>query len=196
MSPAKQRTRTSAADIRSALLSAGRAILERDGESGLTVRAVAAEAKVAPMGVYNHFDGRDGLLDALVTDGFAEFGRAVAAVDDDPVTRLRSSGRAYRAFAMSNPVIYRLMFSAQCVPDSEVASHAFMVLVDVIRYGQVAGVIMSGDPADLAMQAWSAVHGAVSLELARTHPPDIDASSSYEKVLDFVARGLAPQPRD
>ena len=62
MSPAKPRTRTSAAEIRSSLIRAGRTILERDGEAGLTVRAVAAEAKVAPMGVYNHFDGRDGLL--------------------------------------------------------------------------------------------------------------------------------------
>lgn len=73
MSPAKPRTRTAGADVRSALLRAGRTILERDGTAGLTVRAVAGEAKVAPMGVYNHFDGRDGLLDALVTDGYAEF---------------------------------------------------------------------------------------------------------------------------
>ncbi|MBD0860401.1 TetR/AcrR family transcriptional regulator [Gordonia sp. zg691] len=195
MSPAKPRTRTSAAEVRSALLTAGRTILERDGESGLTVRAVAAEAKVAPMGVYNHFDGRDGLLDALVTDAFVEFGRAVAATDDDPVARLRNSGRAYREFAMSNPVIYGLMFSAHCTPEPEAAINAFAVLVDVIRYGQVAGVIMAGDPSDLAVQAWSAVHGAVSLELAGTHPPQVDAPQSYEKVLDFVARGFAPPPR-
>lgn len=194
MSPAKPRTRTSAAEVRSALLRAGRTILERDGEAGLTVRAVAAEARVAPMGVYNHFDGRDGLLDALVTDGFVEFGRAIAATDDDPVARLMNSGRSYRAFAIANPVIYQLMFSAQCAPEPDVALDAFAVLVDVIRYGQVAGVIMAGDPADLAMLAWSAVHGAVGLELASTHPPQIDATAGYEKVLTFVARGLSPHP--
>ncbi|WP_055476164.1 TetR/AcrR family transcriptional regulator [Gordonia sp. HS-NH1] len=194
MSPAKPRTRTSAAEVRSALLRAGRTILERDGEAGLTVRAVAAEAQVAPMGVYNHFDGRDGLLDALVTDGYAEFGDAIAATDDDPVARLRNAGLAYRRFALANPVIYRLMFSAQCAPEIEVAAHAFAVLVDIIRYGQVAGVVMSADPRDLAMQTWSAVHGAVSLELARAYQPDVDASAYYDNVLDFVARALAPRP--
>ncbi|AZZ80803.1 TetR family transcriptional regulator [Gordonia alkanivorans] len=196
MSPAKPRTRTSAAEVRSSLIRAGRTILERDGEAGLTVRAAAAEAKVAPMGVYNHFDGRDGLLDALVTDGYAELGRAVAASDDDPSTRLRSSGRGYRRFATSSPVVYGLMFSARCTPDLEVAAHAFEVLVDVIRYGQVAGVVATGDPTTLAMQTWSAVHGAVSLELMGALPPNVDADTNYENVLDFIARGLRAQPAE
>ena len=196
MSPAKPRTRTAGADVRSALLRAGRTILERDGTAGLTVRAVAGEAKVAPMGVYNHFDGRDGLLDALVTDGYAEFGRAIATRDDDPATRLRNAGVAYRKFALANPVLYGLMFSAQCTPEIEVAANAFEVLVDTIRYGQVAGVISSADPVEQAMQTWSAVHGAVSLELAHAYPPDVDASANYENVLDFVARALAPRPGD
>ena len=196
MSPAKPRTRTAGADVRSALLRAGRTILERDGTAGLTVRAVAGEAKVAPMGVYNHFDGRDGLLDALVTDGYAEFGRAIATRDDDPATRLRNAGVAYRKFALANPVLYGLMFSAQCTPEIDVAANAFEVLVDTIRYGQVAGVILSADPVKQAMQTWSAVHGAVSLELAHAYHPDVDASANYENVLDFVARALAPRPGD
>ena len=196
MSPAKPRTRTAGADVRSALLRAGRTILERDGTAGLTVRAVAGEAKVAPMGVYNHFDGRDGLLDALVTDGYAEFGRAIATRDDDPATRLRNAGVAYRKFALANPVLYGLMFSAQCTPEIDVAANAFEVLVDTIRYGQVAGVILSADPVEQAMQTWSAVHGAVSLELAHAYHPDVDASANYDNVLDFVARALAPRTGD
>ena len=196
MSPAKPRTRTAGADVRSALLRAGRTILERDGTAGLTVRAVAGEAKVAPMGVYHHFDGRDGLLDALVTDGYAEFGRAIATRDDDPATRLRNAGVAYRKFALANPVLYGLMFSAHCTPEIDVAANAFEVLVDTIRYGQVAGVILSADPVEQAMQTWSAVHGAVSLELAHAYHPDVDASANYENVLDFVARALAPRPGD
>ncbi|WP_279102939.1 TetR/AcrR family transcriptional regulator [Gordonia paraffinivorans] len=192
MSPAKPRTRTSAAEVRSALLRAGRTILERDGEAGLTVRAVATEAKVAPMGVYNHFDGRDGLLDALVTDGYAELARAVASTDTDAATRLRNSGRGYRRFALGRPVTYGLMFSAQCTPDIEVAAHAFDVLVEVIRYGQAAGVVIEGDPVQQAMQTWAAVHGAVSLELSGALQPGVDREQNYENVLDFVARALRP----
>jgi hypothetical protein len=70
------------------------------------------------------------------------------------------------------------------------------VLVDVIRYGQVAGVVATGDPTTLAMQTWSAVHGAVSLELMGALPPNVDADTNYENVLDFIARGLRAQPAE
>ncbi|CAM2999726.1 TetR/AcrR family transcriptional regulator [Skermania piniformis] len=191
MAVARARTRSSAAQVRTALIAAGRRIIERDGPAALTVRAVAAEAGVAPMGVYNHFDGKDGLLDAVVTDGFAEFGRAIAATDPDPAARLLASGRAYRQFAVANPALYALMFSAECHPADEVAGNAFGVLAEIIRFGQAAGVLLPGAAEELALQVWSCVHGAVALELAGSHPPDADASANYERVLDLIARGLA-----
>lgn len=182
--------RTPATQVRANLIVAGRAILERDGVVGLTVRAVAKEAGVAPMGVYNHFDGKEGLLDALVSDGFAELGRAVATTESDATERLAHSGRAYRQFALANPVVYRLMFSADSEPDPDVAGTAFDALVDVIRYGQAAAVIRTGDAKSLAMQIWSCVHGAVSLELANSGPPFINRADNYEEVIALIARGV------
>ncbi|MFW0786474.1 TetR/AcrR family transcriptional regulator [Gordonia sp. CPCC 206044] len=189
MSP--QKSRTPATEVRSALIAAGRRILERDGAAALTVRAVATEANVAPMGVYNHFDGKDGLLDALVTDGFADLAAAVAATDADANTRLRNSGRNYRRFAVDNPKMYSLMFSAQCTAEDEVAARAFGALVEIVRYGQVAGLIRDGDAVALAAEIWACVHGAVSLELGSVHPPFVDGAAVYEGVLDLVSRGVA-----
>jgi AcrR family transcriptional regulator len=51
-------------------VSAAEAVLVKDGPGGLTVRAVAAEAGIAPMGVYNRFGGKDGLVDALLIIGW------------------------------------------------------------------------------------------------------------------------------
>ncbi|GAA3721553.1 TetR/AcrR family transcriptional regulator [Gordonia hankookensis] len=189
--PSQKSARTPATEVRANLVSAGRRLLEREGAAALTVRAVATEAGVAPMGVYNHFDGKDGLLDAVVTDGFAEFATRVAAHEPDAATRLRNSGRNYREFAIANPILYGLMFSAECTADDEVAARAFGALADIVGYGQVAGVIRPGDPAQLAAQIWACVHGAVSLELGSVYPPFIDASDSYEEVLDLIARGVA-----
>lgn len=192
MATEKRRTRTSAAEVRRLLVSAGRKILERDGVAGLTVRAVAAEAGVAPMGVYNHFDGKEGLLDAVVTDGFVEFRAAIAATDDVPSARLRTSGQAYRRFALDNPVLYSLMFSTECHPTDEVAAAAFVALAEIVRYAQAAGVVRPGDAAELALQVWSCVHGAVALELADAGPPGVDWAAGYEGVLQLIAAGLAP----
>ncbi|MGV9669747.1 MULTISPECIES: TetR/AcrR family transcriptional regulator [unclassified Gordonia (in: high G+C Gram-positive bacteria)] len=185
--------RTPATEVRANLIHAGRRILERDGVAGLTVRSVAKEAGVAPMGVYNHFDGKEGLLDALVSDAFAEFGHNLRAVtDSDPAARLAHSGRAYRDFALAYPIVYELMFSSECQPDAETAQGAFTALSDIVQYGQAAGVIRTGDAAVLAMQVWSCAHGAVSLELAGALPPLLDPAANYEGVLALIANGLRP----
>src|SRR6201987_4474698 len=81
-SPATQparRGRTPSADVERELLAAAEAVLVRDGPGGLTVRAVAAEAGIAPMGVYNRLGGKDGLVDALLIKGFDRLRAAVDA---------------------------------------------------------------------------------------------------------------------
>lgn len=144
------------------------------------------------MGVYNHVDGKPGLLDALSTRGFEELAKATSARDSDARTRLTASGRGYRRFAVENPALYQLMFSGDCTPADEAASAAFDVLAEIIRYGQAAALILPGPADELAMQVWSSVHGAVSLELTGAHPPHLDPARNYEQVLAMVARGLAP----
>lgn len=190
MSPTKS-TRTPATEVRANLVAAGRRLLEKKGAAALTVRAVATEAGVAPMGVYNHFHGKEGLLNAVVTDGFRELATRIAATDADASARLLSSGRQYRLFAIASPTMYELMFSTECHPDDEVAAGAFEVLVDIIRYGQAARHIMDGEPYALAGQVWACVHGAVSLELLAPHPPTIAPADNYEQLLTLIERGIA-----
>lgn len=188
----RRAARTPAAQIQPALVAAGRRILEEKGPAGLTVRAVASAAGVAPMSVYNYFDGKEGLLNAVVTDGFRDFATAIAATDDDPADRLANSGRGYRAFALANPTLYSLMFAKECAPDHDTAANAFLVLTEIVRYGQAGGIIGDGDPFALAMQVWSCVHGAMALELSDALFTIDDASANYENVLALLGRGLRP----
>src|SRR6202020_3687388 len=114
VSPAR-RGRTPSADVERELLAAAEAVLVRDGPPGLTVRAVAAEAGIAPMGVYNRLGGKDGLVDALLIKGFDRLRAAVdAAINDTTETSMRARlfacGRNYRRFALDNPHFYAIMF--------------------------------------------------------------------------------------
>lgn len=185
-------SRTPTAQIRSSLVAAGRAILEDKGPTGLTIRAVATAAGVAPMGVYNHFDGKEGLLNAVVSDGYREFAATIAATDDAPDERLANAGRGYRRFALANPTLYSLMFSKECRPDDEVAANAFLTLTEIVRYGQTGGIIRTGDPHAIALNIWSCVHGAMSLELGASMPEFVDGDTNYEGVIALIARGLTP----
>jgi AcrR family transcriptional regulator len=201
-SPAR-RVRTPSANVERELLAAAEAVLVRDGPGGLTVRAVAAEAGIAPMGVYNKLGGKDGLVDALLIRGFDRLGAAMEAATADtaePSMRARfvACGLSYRQFALDNPHFYSIMFE-DAIPherDSpEVEEHAkatFFALVRNVELAAAAGVIAAPDPIEAAQQIWSAVHGAVALELkGLVLTPD--PQYTYQTLLATVIRGLAPR---
>jgi AcrR family transcriptional regulator len=195
-----RRGRTPSADVERELLAAAEAVLVRDGPAGLTVRAVAAEAGIAPMGVYNRLGGKDGLVDALLIRGFdrlrASLEEAMAA-PGEPAMRGRfiSCGLAYRRFALANPHFYAIMFENAAHPNSspafaEHAVAAFTTLVHNVELAAAAGVIKAPNPRMTAQQIWSAVHGAVTLELkGLIQIPD--PAAAFQAMVATLLRGLA-----
>jgi AcrR family transcriptional regulator len=193
-----RRGRTPSADVERELLAAAEAVLIREGPGGLTVRAVATEAGIAPMGVYNRLGGKEGLVDALLIKGFDLLRAACdAATGPDMRARFYDCGRRYREFALANPHFYAIMFE-DAIPhefdNPEVAVHAkaaFFALVRTVELCAAADVIVAPNPVETAQQIWSTVHGAVALELKgliQTENP----AATYRASLDTLIRGLAP----
>jgi AcrR family transcriptional regulator len=195
--PSGRRTRTPSTDVERELVCAAEVVLVRDGPAAVTVRAVAAQAGIAPMGVYNRLGGKPGLVDALLIRGFDLLTAAItSAVDDDPMERLRTSGVRYREFALANRHYYAVMFEGAIPHESlspvvaEHAAAAFGALVRHVETAAAAGAITAPDPAEVAMQIWSTVHGAVALELqGMVLTPD--AAVTYSGLLDMILRGFA-----
>src|SRR3984957_11363679 len=193
-----RRGRTPAADVERELLAAAEAVLVREGPGGLTVRAVATEAGIAPMGVYNRLGGKDGLVDALLIRGFDRLRAACeATAGPDATARFYDAGRRYREFALANPHFYAIMFE-DAIPhmfdNPEVAEHAeaaFNALVRVVELTAAAGAIAAPDPVEVAQQIWSAIHGAVALELKGLIQTE-DPAATYQASLETLFRGLAP----
>ncbi len=167
------RTRTPSGDVRSALLTAAVHLLETEGPDALSVRRIAAEAHVAPMGVYNHFDGKHGVIEALWVDGFERLRSTLDSLRevDDPGVALIEGFRRYRSLARAHPMAYRLMF-LDAVPGFEPTAEAtwtaalsFESLVAVVQRAMEAGAVVAGDAVQMAQVVWAAVHGWVSLEL-------------------------------
>jgi AcrR family transcriptional regulator len=190
-------TRTPSRDVQAALVDAAEAVLVRGGPGAVTVRAVALEAGVAPMGVYNRFGSKEGLIEALLLRAFEGLRQATAADGElDPIERLWGSGERYRLFALANPQHYAVMFGG-AIPRGEPSPElktcgkaAFEELVGHVAYAMAAGRLIQGDPHDVAQQIWSAVHGAVALELqGQVLTPDPEAN--YLALLGLILRGLA-----
>lgn len=196
-SPRRSAGRTPSGDVRSALVDAAEAVLVREGPAAVTVRAVATEAGVAPMGVYNRFGGKDGLVEALMIRGFERLRQAVAVREDlDPLTMLRTSGGCYREFALANRELYAVMFG-QVIPIAgepspelgDCAAGAFGELVHAVERGIEAGLLRPGDPRQIAHLLWSAIHGAVTLEIGGQLLVE-DAQAHFEALQHLLRLGL------
>ena len=188
--------RTPSQDVESSLLRAADAVLRRDGLAGVTVRAVAAEAGVAPMGVYSRFGSKDGLVDALLIRAIGDF-RAVVSANEDPdaAERLKAGGRAYRDWALANRQHYEAIFLSRIGLGSDRVADASMLafgeLLARVEYAMASGVLRQDDVVEVAQQIWHAVHGAVALELHSLVLTE-DAGATYERLLDTIVRGFAP----
>ncbi|PFG42796.1 TetR family transcriptional regulator [Isoptericola jiangsuensis] len=190
--------------LRTRLLDLASEAVSRDGERGLTVRAVAAAAGTSPSAVYTLFGSREDLLAAVSTEGFRRFAAHLAAVarTDDPAADLRALGEAYRRSALADPHYYRVLFDRGVRPGRSappaVEQPTFVVLRDAVSRLLAAGApdgAPTPRPSDadaaetVAVALWGLVHGLVTLELAGQLPGTED-----ERAARFAAATGAVGP--
>lgn len=102
-------------DLRRALIDAARRLLESEGPTALSLRAVAREAGVSPAAPYHHFKDKGELLDAVAHEGWDMLNVQMTnarKAETSLQAKLTSLGVAYVHFARENPALYRVMYDA------------------------------------------------------------------------------------
>jgi AcrR family transcriptional regulator len=172
-----------AAANKAEILRAATALFMEQGAAGLNVRAIAAKAGVSTIGVYSHFDGKHGLLEALYIDGFSQLGDAVAldGAGVDPQAAIMNAVDRYLAFSVSNSAHYSLMFDSGSMafqPSAtadNAARSAFGKLAETVSR-LTSPLLDSKQSWTLAFELWALVHGFVTL---RAHYP-VTASDAWQ----------------
>lgn len=157
-------------DSRTKILNAASALFLEGGVSSLSVRAISKRAGLSTIGIYSHFQGKQGILDALYIDGFNLVRDAMDVVLDGQATRenVLKSAAGYLRVGKEHEAHYRLIFgeSGSGYEPSEDAvqarDRAFGKLV------RVAGSFLPSTAnvnqhRQLAMDIWAIVHGYVSI---------------------------------
>lgn len=187
------RRRTASDQVSAALVHAAETVLDRDGSPGVTVRAVAREADVAPMGVYNRFTNKEGLLSELAIRAFDQLALAIAVESgSNPSGRLREACNGYRRFALEHPARYALIFapgSPAGDPQSAARAHGHEVFDTLVKMVAAVSRGEESESVEAAQAVWSAVHGAVTIELANVGQTP-DAAISFDRMLDLLLAGL------
>ena len=107
-------TRSSEAPgLRETILAISGELLNEGGPASLSMREVSRRAGCTHQAPYHHFKSREGILAALITEGFLALEKALsetlrASADATPQETTRAAGHAYLTFALKNPGVFRL----------------------------------------------------------------------------------------
>ncbi|SKA24342.1 transcriptional regulator, TetR family [Enhydrobacter aerosaccus] len=172
----KQRAREGAyhhGNLREALIQAARELIKEKGPAGFTFADAARWAGVSPAAPYRHFRDREALLADVAREGFQRFEAMLstgwAGGKPDPVAAFNNVGRAYLAFARTEPAYYAAMFESALPPDLNpelraAGDRAFAVLRTAAET-LANSLPPQGRPPALmmALHLWSMAHGIASL---------------------------------
>ena len=154
---------------REAILNAASTLFLDGGIGAMSVRAIAQRARVSTIGIYSHFNGKQGIIDTLYVQGFNKLSAAMD-VDDSLSTseRLLAATQQYLDLGEQFEAHYRLIFGevdAGYNPSEEartVQIAAFNKLVE-LSTRLLADAQSNEEPRQFALEIWALLHGFVSL---------------------------------
>jgi AcrR family transcriptional regulator len=190
-------------NLKEALMRAALDLIAEKGPAGFTFAEAARSAGVSPAAPYRHFRDRDELLANVALNGFGQFEAALTRAWDngrpDPFTAFDRLGKAYLAFARSEPAYYSAMFEAgiplETNPDlREAGERAFAVLRSAAEALIAAMPLKTRPPAlMMALHVWALAHGVATLfgrgDAARRTLP-MSAEDLLEAGVLIYLRGL------
>ncbi len=137
----------------------------------LNVRAIAEAAGISTIGIYSHFQGKQGILDALYIEGFEQVFKAmdVPVVGIQPKDAVLLACHNYLENADIFEAHYRLIFGqadagyAPSVKAVEVSTAAFIGLTKLVARLLPPSATRT-EQQDAAIKVWSVIHGFVCLK--------------------------------
>ena len=185
-------------NLRDAMISHGRRILELEGIGAMSLRLAARHAGVSQTAPGYHFGNKEGLLAAIAAQGFKELADqrlSRLAETTDPEQRVVAIVGTYLDFALKNKGLFHLMFGPKLlnrVDHAELLSEALKSFalfdVTVSTFARLCGWPEESVP-EATIAAWSVEHGLTSLILNAQFPLS-PSPTSVERAVDTTIKVL------
>jgi AcrR family transcriptional regulator len=189
--------------LRSALLKAASTQLERIGFEALSLRDLAALVEVSRAAPYRHFGDRRALLAGLAADGFKQLedlALAAIAKESTPSVRLVAGARAYLAFALRRPELFRLMFVSDLLTKAQARDPHLVQVANSFHLkfeALIAENCRSKDEKAVkaaALTFWSVLHGFALLRMGKRLMPFMLGPLSEAELREAVLGAAAEIP--
>ena len=175
-------------EFRQRLLKTAEAAFATHGVDGVSMRQLAQQLGCSATTPYRYFKNKDEILAAVTAAALNRFSATLEkafATKGGSAEKAVAVRKAYIRFAFKNPKAYRLMFDAphpsllDYADLSEASSRADRIMAAPLALLAQEGIV-KGDSRLLGRVFWSAIHGAVSLQLAGK----LAAKPTFEAVLE------------
>ena len=208
----KERRERVKSETRDKILDAARQLFTEEGYEGVSMRKVAEKIEYSPTAIYVHFEDKEDLFHELCLEDFGRLATVFQSGEApaDAIERIRYIGQLYVDFGTQFPNHYKLMFmtphpAAACDDrdeeikgDPEKDAYAFLRLTvqEAIDEGRFREEVQDADL--VAQTLWAAVHGVISLHIAKCNDGWVDFRPLAQRtalMLASVLYGIVKEAR-
>ena len=173
------------------ILKAASALFLEGGFDALSVRAIAQKAGLSTIGIYSHFKGKQGIIDALFIDACEKLHQIIETSQGNTGSeRVIDACERIVSFSNTHRAHYQLIFNntESHTPLPEDALQAYQKLNDSLV--SLTATLPKKAPstskaAALGAQVWALVHGFISLNSIKKIP-NTENSDWQEKAAQAV----------
>jgi AcrR family transcriptional regulator len=184
------------------IFAAAKAVLEKDGVSGLSIRSVADEAGLSPMAMYRHFKDKDALVNALMRDAFVAWEEVARSIrEPDPLRWMEKGLDAFLTFALREPHRFDAAFllpatEARRYPEDFAAgrSPAIAMFIARVEEAKIQGHFGDTPSLEIALAIAGLAQGLVSMHRAGRFSGEKQFKQLYRQVMRNTLAAYAAKP--
>jgi len=186
-------------ETRQDILDAARRMIIRDGHTALSLRAVARETGFSAPSLYEYFDSKQAIVDAVAAQVAGKLRAALERAGKEARgarAAVVALGIAYVAWARRHPQDFLLLFTRlgskrRSLDQAAPPESPYQVVLAVVTAAREAGVL-AGDPETVAYALWAAAHGMAMLQLTHLAGFGADFEAADRAALAALIAGFAP----
>lgn len=184
---------------RKMILAVTRNMIADKGYENVTLRAIAREADYSPAGLYEYFESKDDLIEALCEQVNEEL---VEALNQIPAThsiseKLLEMSLAYVRFGLENRALFRLMGNIpsrrRSLDEPAIQGSAYSLILGLVQalINESRSIGSASYAAEeITYGLWALMQGMVSLRLSYLKDFEADFSQINRRILEKVIQGL------